>query len=275
MNSSFVAILFVLFISLPLSYSRVIKPGFTGRYCASGSYNINSGQLSNYDDDHWCGLHEIDYRACVSISYPDNTTRMGCDNDGGVFPTCNHDSDYCYIQGNAYICCCNSDHCNDCSNHPQACVDPFAYLTTTTPTPTTTTNPYVTGCPTGAINWQKNCYFFKNTSSAFLVAEKTCNDLGGHLTSIHDEFANNFIAQYAGLYFEDNTSFWIGGTDTMNQYVWTWTDGSDFSFTQWQRGSPNNSGGNCIALSLTDGTWSTADCFKHQPFVCTLKQSIN
>uniref|UniRef100_A0AC35G8Y7 C-type lectin domain-containing protein n=1 Tax=Panagrolaimus sp. PS1159 TaxID=55785 RepID=A0AC35G8Y7_9BILA len=266
MNQSFVIVCFVFCIILPLSYSRVIKPGVTGRYCAKGDYNINSGQLSNYNDDYWCGLHEIDYRACVSISYTDNTTHMGCDNDGGIFPTCNHDSDYCYMQGNAYICCCNSDHCNDCSKDPYKCLDPYASLTTTTLSPTTTFNPNATVCPSGSISWQKNCYFFQTNSSAFLVAEKSCNDLGGHLASIHDEFSNNFIAQYAGLYFQDNTNFWIGGTDLTTPQYWSWTDGSDFSFTQWKRGS--NVGGNCITLSLTDGTWSASDCFKHQPFVC-------
>jgi|UniRef100_A0AC35EY51 hypothetical protein len=264
MNSIFVVSLFILFIILPFSYSSVIKPGLTGRYCAKGTFDINTGQLFDYDYDHWCGLHEIDFRACVSISYPDNKTRMGCDNDGGIFPTCKHDSDYCYLQGNEYICCCNSDHCNDCSKNPQKCVDPFAYVTTTTRPKTTTKS-----CPSGSINWQKNCFFFQNTPSAFLVAEKTCTDLGGHLTSIHDEFANNFIAQYAGVYFE--TSFWIGGTDMYIPNIWTWTDGSQFSFTQWHFGNPYNSGGGkCVSVSLTDGTWSTEDCFKHQPFVCTL-----
>jgi hypothetical protein len=268
MKQTFIAVFFFMCIILNVSYSKVIKPGVLGRYCASGTYYINSGVLSGYDGDYWCGAHEIDFRACVSISYTDNTTRMGCDNDGGIFPTCNHDSDYCYMQGNSYICCCNSDHCNDCSSHPHRCVDPLAYLTTTTTPSTTTTNPNITNCPVGSISWQKNCYFFQTNSSAFLVAEKMCNNLGGHLASIHDEFANNFIAQYAGLYFQDNTSFWIGGSDMMTPNNWTWTDGSVFSFTQWQKGNPENSGGNCIALSLVDGTWSTSDCFKHQPFVC-------
>uniref|UniRef100_A0A914YV89 C-type lectin domain-containing protein n=1 Tax=Panagrolaimus superbus TaxID=310955 RepID=A0A914YV89_9BILA len=213
----------------------------------------------------------VNFRACVSISYPDNTTRMGCDNDGGIFPTCSHDSDYCYVQGNAYICCCNSDHCNDCSKHPGRCVDPLAYLTTTTPKPKTTTKS--SACPTGAIKWQNNCFLFQTATSPFIVAEKTCNDLGGHLTSIHDEFENNFIAQYAGLYFQDNTDFWIGGTAMSTPYVWTWTDGSVFSFSRWHRGNPSNSGGNCISLSLTDGTWSSSDCFKHQPFVCTINNN--
>jgi hypothetical protein len=256
----------VLLLCLPSLYSKVIKPGLTGRYCAKGEYDINSGHLYDYNADHWCGLHEIDFRACVSISYPDNTTRMGCDNDGGIFPTCSHDYDSCYLQGNAYICCCNSDHCNDCSKNPYKCIDPLAIGT-----PTTTKRP--NSCPSGSVNWQKNCYFFQTNQAAFLVAEKSCNDLGGHLASIHDEFANSFIAQYGGIYFKDNTNFWIGGTDLTSQYYWSWTDGSVFSYTQWRKGDPGNPNGHCISLSITDGTWSSTDCFKHQPSVCIINKN--
>lgn len=59
--------LFALCIILPISYSKVIKPGATGRYCAAGTYYINSGQLSGYDGDYWCGLHEIGMFLCKFV----------------------------------------------------------------------------------------------------------------------------------------------------------------------------------------------------------------
>jgi hypothetical protein len=261
---------FLLLISLPIFHQTAIRPGATGRYCASGSYDINTGQLSDYDDSHYCGVHLIDYRACVSVSYPSNYTEMGCDNDGGIFPTCNHDEDYCYIQGELYICCCNSDHCNDCSNNPGQCVSPLSILTTTTqkpttPPPTTTSR----SCPKGAIKWQSNCYLFEPNQTAFIVAEEQCNNLGGHLTSIHDGFTNNFIAQNAGLYFQESTmvDFWIGGSDMASYGNWTWTDGSNFLFTEWNH-NKNATGEDCLSQSLMDGRWNAQDCFKRKPYVC-------
>lgn len=33
--------------------------GVTGRYCAKGAFNVNTGAVSGYDDDHYCGVHLI------------------------------------------------------------------------------------------------------------------------------------------------------------------------------------------------------------------------
>uniref|UniRef100_A0AC35G9S5 C-type lectin domain-containing protein n=1 Tax=Panagrolaimus sp. PS1159 TaxID=55785 RepID=A0AC35G9S5_9BILA len=198
-----------------------IKPGASGRYC--------------------------DYRACVTVAYANNYTEMGCDNDGGIFPTCDHDQDYCYYSGDTRICCCNSDHCNDCSLHPGHCFNPRG------------------------VKWQKDCYFFNETLSAFIIAEEMCNNLGGHLSSIHDGFTNNFIAQNAAYYFHGSTTvdLWIGGSDMISLGNWSWTDGSPFIFTEWNHGK-NATGEDCLAQSFNDGRWNAVDCFKAKPYACTV-----
>jgi len=270
-----ILISFLVVIALPGFHQTAIRLdaaerfGLTGRYCASGSYDINTGHLSNYQDDHYCGIHPLDFRACVSVSYPSNVTDMGCDNDGGIFPTCDHHRDYCYMQGDLYICCCNSDNCNDCSHHPYNCVNPLSYKTTT---PTPTTLPPTTtlhSCPEGSVKWKSNCYLFEPTQTAFIVAEAQCANFGGHLTSIHDGFTNNFIAQNAGLHFKQSsvTDFWIGGSDMASFETWTWTDGSNFVFTEWNH-NKNATGEDCLSQSILDGRWNAQDCFKRKPYVC-------
>uniref|UniRef100_A0A914Z3N8 Uncharacterized protein n=1 Tax=Panagrolaimus superbus TaxID=310955 RepID=A0A914Z3N8_9BILA len=110
------AVLFLLiFVVSTVSEPTPLGLGTFGRSCTRGTYNINTGQLTHYEDGKYCGVHMIDERACVSISYENNVTKMGCDNDGGIFPTCEHDHNYCYQQKIFIICCCNSDDCNDCS----------------------------------------------------------------------------------------------------------------------------------------------------------------
>uniref|UniRef100_A0AC34FTP9 C-type lectin domain-containing protein n=1 Tax=Panagrolaimus sp. ES5 TaxID=591445 RepID=A0AC34FTP9_9BILA len=126
-------------------------------------------------------------------------------------------------------------------------------------------------CPNGSIEWQTNCYFFQSNQSAFVVAEETCNSLGGHLASIHDGFTNSLIAQNAGLKFHESTviDFWIGGSDLISPGNWSWTDGSNFTFTNWNH-SKNTSGEDCLAQSISDGRWNAEDCFKPKPFVCAI-----
>jgi hypothetical protein len=263
-----------------------IKPGASGRYCGWGRYNVVTGGLSDYEYDHYCGVHLIDYRACVTVAYANNYTEMGCDNDGGIFPTCDHDQDYCYYSGDTRICCCNSDHCNDCSLHPGHCFNPRSEITTTRPPattttlptttttkplPETTTKPPSTTCALGGVKWQKDCYFFNGTLSAFIIAEEMCNNLGGHLSSIHDGFTNNFIAQNAAYYFHESTTvdLWIGGSDMISLGNWSWTDGSPFIFTEWNHGK-NATGEDCLAQSFNDGRWNSVDCFKAKPYACTV-----
>lgn len=56
---NFTLFLVLLIINFSWIASKPMQPGMTGRYCAAGTYNINTGQLSNYDDDHYCGIHLI------------------------------------------------------------------------------------------------------------------------------------------------------------------------------------------------------------------------
>uniref|UniRef100_A0A914QLM9 C-type lectin domain-containing protein n=1 Tax=Panagrolaimus davidi TaxID=227884 RepID=A0A914QLM9_9BILA len=126
-------------------------------------------------------------------------------------------------------------------------------------------------CPNGSVEWQTKCYYFLKNESAFVIAEEKCISLGGYLTSIHDGFTNNFIAQNAGLNFRESTEteFWIGLSDEITPGNWTWTDGSNLTFTEWNH-TKNLTGEDCAAQSISDGRWDAEDCFKLKPFVCAV-----
>uniref|UniRef100_A0A914PEW5 C-type lectin domain-containing protein n=1 Tax=Panagrolaimus davidi TaxID=227884 RepID=A0A914PEW5_9BILA len=99
-----------------------------------------------------------------------------------------------------------------------------------------------------------------------------CNQIGGHLASVHDGFANALMAQEATNHFHESTvtDFWIGATNLFGQQrQWNWTDGTILDFNEWKKGEPENATGlECAALSTTDGYWTSQGCFKPKPFVC-------
>uniref|UniRef100_A0A914YG15 C-type lectin domain-containing protein n=1 Tax=Panagrolaimus superbus TaxID=310955 RepID=A0A914YG15_9BILA len=126
-------------------------------------------------------------------------------------------------------------------------------------------------CQNGGIEWQSQCYTFQTLKSAFINAEEACVSIGGHLASIHDAFANAFLAQQATLTFHDSvtTDIWIGATSLIHRGTWSWTDGTYFDFNELSDSRPYN-GSFCLSLSIIDGRWLIEDCFKIKNFVCKM-----
>ncbi|XP_030590016.1 ladderlectin-like, partial [Archocentrus centrarchus] len=79
-----------------------------------------------------------------------------------------------------------------------------------------------------------------------LSSQTTCQSLGGHLASVHNEDEQMLIRQLAGT----NTRTWIGGTLGR---VWMWTDGSRFEYQAWYTVEPNNTGGNENCVEIING----------------------
>eukprot|EP00957_Ditylum_brightwellii_P150981 11496214-Ditylum_brightwellii.AAC.1 len=69
---------------------------------------------------------------------------------------------------------------------------------------------------------------------------RIANDWGGDLASIHSKQENDFLQTLS-----DSETSWIGGrrminyTDKNNE-MWTWSDGSDWDYTKWSEGEPDN-----------------------------------
>jgi hypothetical protein len=127
-------------------------------------------------------------------------------------------------------------------------------------------------CPDGSVGYQTRCFLFNTTRHAFARAEVSCNEVNGHLVSIHDAFENAIIGEYAPDYFTEN-DYWIGSDKFISQGTWTWTDGTNFDYNDWQNGKPQNqSGYDCIAITVKDGYWNAQECFQPKPFVCDVSK---
>jgi len=124
------------------------------------------------------------------------------------------------------------------------------------------------GCQSGWAALGSMCYKSFNLEMDWKDAERYCQNLGGHLPSIHSVEENNFLKKLSPHY------LWLGGTDPGHKGVWRWTDGSPFSFTYWGRGEPNNLGGgeDCLTMMANFDRWNWNDhrCSWHQNyyFVC-------
>lgn len=74
-------------------------------------------------------------------------------------------------------------------------------------------------------------------------AEEYCVNWGGHLASVQNEAEMKVIhkiikaKKIRGL-------VWIGASDKKQEKTWTWSDGSKWQYSNWDRNEPNNSGGN-------------------------------
>jgi hypothetical protein len=96
---------------------------------------------------------------------------------------------------------------------------------------------------------------------AWSEAQKAAASLGGTLAVINDAAENAWVlanvAQFGG---DPNRNCFIGLHDQLTEGAFQWLDNSVVTYTNWDRGEPNNGGGDeDFAELLTDGTWRDND----------------
>ncbi len=130
--------------------------------------------------------------------------------------------------------------------------------------------PSVASCPSGFTRLPSTgqCYKVVTDGLNWFDAERFCNSIGSHLASIssNDEYTDfyQYLLTPNGLQYNQ---IWIGGNDITSEGIFTWIDGSTFSFAKWVSGQPDNQYNleNCVYLSY--GMYDTA-CSNIMSSIC-------
>ena len=96
--------------------------------------------------------------------------------------------------------------------------------------------------------------------------------LGGHLASVHSAQEQTFGSD---LRPDKKQPVWLGGSDSAEENKWVWTDGTNFGYTNWVPGQPNDVGGeDCLCLDLGHNMWLDRSC-KNDMFKFICKKQLS
>jgi hypothetical protein len=114
-------------------------------------------------------------------------------------------------------------------------------------------------------------YCMYNQLSSWPDAEARCVAHGGHLATIPGPDVTATLFQALGAR-PGPSGFWIGLAEPA-EGRWLWASGAPVSFSAWNPGEPNNSGGNenCGEWLLTGARWNDIDCATRRGFLCETK----
>ncbi|XP_073406968.1 collectin-12 [Dendrobates tinctorius] len=129
--------------------------------------------------------------------------------------------------------------------------------------------PSVPGCPNGWRNFTDKCYYFSSGRDTFEDAKMSCEEKGAKMVIIESKDEQQFIRREI----TGKGNFWIGLTDTEEENVWKWLDGTIPTFTNWKSGQPDNwtpemgPGEDCAGL-INSGLWNDFFCQEDNYFIC-------
>uniref|UniRef100_UPI0037E93347 galactose-specific lectin nattectin-like n=1 Tax=Semicossyphus pulcher TaxID=241346 RepID=UPI0037E93347 len=95
-------------------------------------------------------------------------------------------------------------------------------------------------CPPGLTKIGNNCYLYQSAAKDWTDAEVSCVSVGGNLASVHNKVQYDGIRSLIKKATGKDARTWIGGSDSMKEGVWLWSDGSKFAFKFWGPHEPNN-----------------------------------
>uniref|UniRef100_UPI003AAE62F3 ladderlectin-like n=1 Tax=Centroberyx gerrardi TaxID=166262 RepID=UPI003AAE62F3 len=129
-------------------------------------------------------------------------------------------------------------------------------------------------CSSGWTQYGSRCFIFISSSRTWPEAERYCLHFGANLASVHSFEEYHYIQEIVRRNTGGFPRTWIGGTDTAQDRLWFWSDGSRFDIQLWNRGEPNNAGGREYCVEMNSGGeshWNDHDCRTQLPFVCAMK----
>ena len=122
--------------------------------------------------------------------------------------------------------------------------------------------PSILACAPGWIHFSNGCYKHFPNGKSWKRARCSCKSSApnndGDLASVPNQETNDFLSKIS------MGKFWIGGYRN-NFNVWSWSDGTPWTFDSWYKGQPDDHGGREDYLSFVDwkgkkGKWNDYPC---------------
>uniref|UniRef100_A0A671L3E7 Collectin sub-family member 12 n=1 Tax=Sinocyclocheilus anshuiensis TaxID=1608454 RepID=A0A671L3E7_9TELE len=124
-------------------------------------------------------------------------------------------------------------------------------------------------CPPQWKSFRDKCYYFSSESLNFDETKEKCSNKSSTMLIISDEDEQLWIKrQISGKGY-----FWLGLTDSADESIWRWVDGSLPNYTKWKPGQPDNwshgheAGEDCAGL-IHEASWNYFFCTERIGFIC-------
>ncbi|XP_014826554.1 PREDICTED: lactose-binding lectin l-2-like [Poecilia mexicana] len=128
------------------------------------------------------------------------------------------------------------------------------------------------GCPMFWYSFNGRCYKYVASRMTWADAELHCLSEGGNLVSIHSLEEHNFVNNLIKNFDPTRDFTWIGLADVHKEGAWMWSDGSNYEFSLWGHGEPNNGNNgqeHCGHTNIPpDYYWNDHLCSRVKTFVC-------
>uniref|UniRef100_UPI00398F735C collectin-12 isoform X1 n=2 Tax=Pristiophorus japonicus TaxID=55135 RepID=UPI00398F735C len=131
-----------------------------------------------------------------------------------------------------------------------------------------TVSPKLNGCPPKWKNFKDKCYYFSVDLVEFEEGKNLCKNMSSNMIIINNREEQQWVRkQMNGINY-----FWIGLSDTEQQNVWKWVDGTTAEYTNWRPGQPDNweheaSTEDCAGLA-NSALWNDFFCTDLNGLIC-------
>ena len=123
--------------------------------------------------------------------------------------------------------------------------------------------------------WITNLYLDGSSAETQKNAELICLAKGGHLPVIDSHYRQQRLQAFIAQEKLTSDTFWLGASDEKKEGDWLWSDGSQWSYTHWGPGMPQNRSlfgedKEMDCLIADNGNWMDTSCnnkVDHKAFI--------